>query len=263
MAAEATDGASTGGADAGARARTRAADRYALDTSRPGRGAATRDLAVRVALPAAGLLALLTGLGALIVGPWRDLPGETAVNRWFVERRTPGLTSLALAGSQIGQTETVIGLCLVLIAVTWWRTRQWWLAAVPGIAVATQAVVFLVSSAVVGRERPHVELLERAPPTSSFPSGHTGASVALYVTAALLARRLATTWARVVLVVLACALPLFVATARLYLGMHHLTDVLAGALNGAVCVWLAWHWVRRSPGGRSGHTRAWRARANE
>lgn len=202
---------------------------------------------MRVLVPAVGLLAALVGLGALIAGPLRDLPGETAVNRWFVERRTPGLTSLALGGSQLGETETVIGLCLLLVALVWWRTRRWWLAAVPGIAVATQAAVFLGSAAVVGRDRPEVELLERAPPTSSFPSGHTGAAIALYVTAALLARRIDRAWVRVPLVVVAGALPLLVAVARLYLGMHHLTDVLAGALNGAVCVWLAWHWRRRSP----------------
>lgn len=240
-------------------------DRFARDASRPTRRDAARDLGLRVVLPVLGLLALLTGLGALVVGPWHDLPGETAVNVWFVARRSAGLTPVALAASQLGQTETVIGLCVLLVAVIWWRTRQWWLAAVPAIAVATQAAVFLVASAVVGRDRPHVELLERAPPTSSFPSGHTGASIALYVTAALLARRIGRAWVRVPAVVLACAVPLLVAVARLYLGMHHLSDVLAGALNGAVCVWLAWHWLRRSPGAaepsgraeaRSAHTRA-------
>ncbi len=105
----------------------------------------------------------------------------------------------------------------------------------------------MTSALIVGRDRPNVDHLEDAPPTSSFPSGHTGASVAFYLSLALLVQRISTTWLRVLLTVVCAAVPLLVAVARLYMGMHHLSDVAVGALNGAVCVWLAWHYLRRTP----------------
>ncbi|MNW65153.1 phosphatidylglycerophosphatase B [compost metagenome] len=88
-------------------------------------------------------------------------------------------------------------------------------------------------------------MLDHAPPTSSFPSGHTGASTAFYLTLALLAQRVQNPALRVVLTVLAVLVPFAVGFARLYRGMHSLTDVLAGFVNGVVCAVLAWGYLRR------------------
>ena len=79
--------------------------------------------------------------------------------------------------------------------------------------------------------------MDVSPPTSSFPSGHTSASVALYLGIALLlvlrardGRMKATWWTLLVLV------PVGVAMTRMYRGMHHPSDVVASFLNGGVCV---------------------------
>ena len=79
--------------------------------------------------------------------------------------------------------------------------------------------------------------LDEAPPTSSFPSGHTGAAVALYGGLAVIAWLAAAPAAvRVLSTVIAVLLPLAVGLSRMYRGMHHLTDVLGGlALSG---IWL-------------------------
>jgi membrane-associated phospholipid phosphatase len=89
----------------------------------------------------------------------------------------------------------------------------------------------------VHRPRPPVPELDVAPPTSSFPSGHTAAALALYGGIAILllwiyGRRRAT---RVTAVVLFC-IPVAVGLSRLYRGMHYPTDVLMGALMGGL--WL-------------------------
>ena len=57
--------------------------------------------------------------------------------------------------------------------------------------------------------------------------------------------------------------PLLVSYARLYRGMHHLTDVLVGVVNGVVCALLAWYWLRRRSDVSSPQTRAIFARTNE
>jgi len=42
----------------------------------------------------------------------------------------------------------------------------------------------------------------------------------------------------------ALAIPLLVAFARLYRGMHHITDIAAGLLNGVICALLAVGWYK-------------------
>ncbi|GIG23243.1 hypothetical protein Cch01nite_39670 [Cellulomonas chitinilytica] len=219
--------------------------RYELDTSAPTFGSACRDLARRALLPAVVWWLVMVGIGLLIVGPLDDLPSETAVNRWFEAQRTAGLTSLTSVLSNIGQTQFIIGACVLVVALFWWRTRQWWLAVVPAIAIGLQSILFLTSSLLVGRERPDVELLDDSPPTTAFPSGHTSASTAFYVAVALLAQRIARPWLRWAVTVVCLLVPLLVGSARLYRGMHHLTDVLVGMANGLVCAFLAWRYLRR------------------
>ncbi|MGN8244915.1 phosphatase PAP2 family protein [Cellulomonas soli] len=223
-------------------------DRYADDPSRPTGREVGRDLAVRVAAPAVALWAVVVGVGLLLTGPWAAFGDrELALNEWFVEQRTATMDTVTLWWSNAGTTETVIGLCLIVGAVVWWRTRQWWYAIVPAVAVATQAAVFMLAALVVGRDRPDVPRLDDAPPTSSFPSGHSGASTALYVTLALMAHRIERTWLRVIVTVVLLVLPALVAYSRLYRGMHHLSDVAVGVLNGLVCTVLAWGYLRRTP----------------
>lgn len=219
--------------------------RYELDTSRPEGKQFWRDLAVRALAPALALWCVIVGLGFLIVEPLGDLPAGDGVEGWFAERRTPVMNTVTEWVGHLGMTEVIIGTTLVTAAYLWWRTRQWWFAVVPAIAVFVQAAIFLTSSLVVARERPDVEQLDDAPPTSSFPSGHTGAASALWFTLALLAQRLENRAARWAVTVLCLLVPFAVGVSRLYRGMHGPADVAAGLLNGAVCVVLAWGYLRR------------------
>jgi membrane-associated phospholipid phosphatase len=61
------------------------------------------------------------------------------------------------------------------------------------------------------------------------------------------------TWLRVIAVVVAVLVPCCVGYSRIYRGMHHLTDVIAGALLGAVWV-LVSYLVLRSAQRRYGHS---------
>lgn len=70
-------------------------------------------------------------------------------------------------------------------------------------------------------------------------------SVAFYLSLTLLARRIRRRWLRYLVTTLCVLVPLLVAYARLYRGMHHPTDVGIG--NGLVCVALGWRYLRRAP----------------
>lgn len=219
--------------------------RYARDTTRPTLRRALGDLGRRTLAPAVALWAVVVGLGLLIRGPLNDLPAEDALNAGLAADRTPVMDQVTSVWSNIGATFFIISTCLLVIALVWWRTRQWWFAVIPGIAVSVQSAVFVTAAAVVGRERPEVEKLDDSPPTSSFPSGHVGASTAFYLTLALLSRRIANPALRAVATTVCLLVPALVAYARLYRGMHHLTDVVVGVVNGVACAYLAWRYLRR------------------
>jgi len=222
--------------------------RYELDRSKPTFGESLRDLGVRVLAPAVVLFAVIVGIGLVIGGPLGGFQSETSVNRAIQDMRTKTWDSVTMVWSHIGNTEYVIGVCILVALIVWWRTKQWFYAAVPAIAIATQASVFVAATTLTGRDRPDVPHLDPAPPTSSYPSGHVGASTALYVTFAAMAQRIETPWLRRLVTTVCLIVPLLVAYARLYRGMHHLTDVLVGMANGLVCFLLAWFWLRRDAG---------------
>ncbi|MEG3614124.1 phosphatase PAP2 family protein [Isoptericola haloaureus] len=219
--------------------------RYELDTSRPTGKAAARDAATRALLPALGGWLVLIGVGFLVVGPLDDYPEGNAVEEWFAEHRTPTMNAVSEWVGRFGMTEVVIGVTALTVAILWWRTRQWWFAVVPALAVSLQSLLFITSSALVGRERPDVEKLDDAPPTSSFPSGHTGASTALWLTMAMLAQRIENPALRRVVTVVCVTIPFLVGLSRIYRGMHGPLDVVFGLLNGLLCVVVAWWYLRR------------------
>jgi len=205
-----------------------------------------RDLLTRAVGPGIVLWGVVVGLGLLITGPL------AAVDRWedhlaadFNRARTPVWDSITDIWSRLGNTEIVIATCVVVTAVLLWRTRDWRFSAVPAIAISLQATIFVIAANMVDRVRPPVLPEDPSPPTSSFPSGHVGASTALYTSFALLAaERIERDWLRRLVIGLCVLVPLLVSSARLYRGAHHLSDVLVGILNGLCCAFLAYGWYR-------------------
>ncbi len=222
--------------------------RWQDDTSRPTAKEAVRDLAVRALAPIAVWLLAVLGMGWLLTqGPLKELGiSEESVNRGLESSRTAFWDAVTLVFSWTGATVSITGVCLVVVALAWRRTKKWWLAVVPLIAISLQATVFFFTTLLIDRERPDVEKLDNSPPTSSFPSGHTGAATGLYFTLALMAFRIPNPILRRVVVGVCLAIPFLVATARLYRGMHHVSDVLVAIVNGSVAALLAWCWLRRS-----------------
>ena len=223
--------------------------RWRDDQSRPSAKEAGRDLAVRVLLPMTVWWLVVLAIGWSIAdGPLKDLGiREERFNTWLASGRTSLLNDITLFFSWTGATVSIIGVCVVVVAIVWWRTRQWWYAVIPLIAISAQALVFFFTTLLIDRQRPDVEKLDDSPPTSSFPSGHTGAATGLYFTLALMALRIKHPALRAIVVTVCLAIPFCVGSARLYRGMHHLSDVLVAMVNGLIACLLAWNWLRRDP----------------
>ena len=155
---------------------------------------------------------------------------------WLEGERTPGWTDASFIGSELSGGKVVVGL-LILVALVMAIMRRWRIGAFIVFAVAVESATYRATTLLVERRRPDVERLEGLPVDASYPSDHTAASVALYSGIALvLTSRLARGPARVAIWAVALAIPPIVALARMYRGMHHPIDVLAGVPIGIAAI---------------------------
>jgi membrane-associated phospholipid phosphatase len=193
----------------------------------------------RIVLPVAVLLLAMIGLGLLITKvlehSW-PFTVEDGINRGFAAHRTDPGNLITMIGSFVGSTPCIVAVTAIVAFILLKTMHSWREPLFLCAAVSAQALVFLFTTLAIDRQRPAVHHLDNSPPTSSFPSGHTSATTALYCGLALvLALHVRHTWAKA-LCWLLVVFPLYVAVSRLYRGMHHPSDVTASFLNAAVCI---------------------------
>ena len=161
---------------------------------------------------------------------------EVELNEWFAARRTDGLDRLAHIASIPSDTITVLGMMALLVIVFPLAVRRWHGWAFLVGALAMEVAVYQTSNTIVARPRPPVEQLEEVI-NFSFPSGHMAAAVTFYVGMVIvLSWHSVSRSVRLTAGVVALLAPLIVGTSRLYLGVHYVSDLLAGALLGLLSV---------------------------
>jgi membrane-associated phospholipid phosphatase len=162
---------------------------------------------------------------------------DAGISRWLAGERNGDLNEVTVLTSELGGTLTITILAVLTVAFAAFVWRRWREPMLVAVAVAGEVAIFLLVTMLVDRRRPPVPHLDEAPPTSSFPSGHTAATIALWGALAVLAsERARSKLVRGLFITLAVVLPLLVASSRLYRGMHYPSDVLGGVLLGGV--WL-------------------------
>jgi undecaprenyl-diphosphatase len=195
---------------------------------------------VRLVGGALALWGLLSLIGAFVTrvlaaGRGRSWDGDADV--WAASHRTASWNTITMFGSGLANTQTAIAVTVVVVLFLRWRLDRWYESWIVVAAIAGELTVFLAVTATVHRARPPVTELDAAPPTSSFPSGHTAAAIALYGCAAILLIRIYGRGPAIrVAAVALCCIPVIVGLSRLYRGMHYPSDILVGALGGGL--WL-------------------------
>ncbi|MBG0826559.1 phosphatase PAP2 family protein [Planomonospora sp. ID67723] len=201
--------------------------------------------AVRLILVPLALMAALTiGVGLLITKVLETTTigaNDRGVNEDLADGRTTFWSDVTDVMSGLSDTPVIVVSTAVLVVVFRLAFKRWNESIFLVVAVWSQSIIFLLSTVLAERKRPAVEHLDPAPPTSSFPSGHTSAAVAFYCGVALVltVHTQRHTILNALWWLVGLAIPLGIAYSRMYRGMHHLSDVAWGFLLGLVCVAVA------------------------
>ncbi len=114
---------------------------------------------------------------------------------------------------------------------------RWQPAVFVAIVMLGELGLFLSVTTIVDRARPHVTHLDGQLPTSSFPSGHTAATLCLYGALAILVVPRTRGPRRWLALGGAVLMPALVAWSRMYRGEHHPLDLAGGVV--LALLWLA------------------------
>lgn len=193
-------------------------------------------------------LSLLIGLGAavaaLIFFSWLtdqvfegDAEKFDAATRAAVHQlASPAMTVIMRFFSFIGSTLMLtIGTAIVVI---WFASRRWGREAkLFAITMIGGSLLNMTLKLTFKRSRP-IPFFDPWPPeTYSFPSGHSLMSACFFgALAAILNARIKKKRLRAIVWVLATVMFLLVGFSRIYLGVHHTTDVIAGF--AAALIWI-------------------------
>lgn len=194
----------------------------------------------RLSRSSAGGLMLTVGFGAVLglsvfVGVLFDMVDadfgfarfDESVARWGAANAGGALHEIHLIFTRLGGTVTVTIVAIVVGIWGWWRYGNphvaWFMVSV----TVGQALINSGLKWIVERDRP--DLAQMAPWSgSSFPSGHAAAAAATYAAVALVLTLRSSRAKRALAAALATFIALGVAATRALLGVHWLTDVLAG-----------------------------------
>ena len=176
---------------------------------------------------------------ALVVGAVYDMVNrgwglaewDRAVADWGARHATPASTEVLDWLTDLGSTGL---LAIVVVAVGAYDVvRRRSLNVVLFLVVVVVGVVAINNGLkwLVDRPRPDVpHLVDTSGP--SFPSGHSSAAAATWFAVALVISRIGRGRARFVAAVVAVLISVVVAASRVLLGVHWLTDVVAGLVVG-------------------------------
>jgi undecaprenyl-diphosphatase len=190
------------------------------------------------------ILGLAAAIGALIFFGWladEVLEGETRhfdeVTRAAIHQlASPAVTAIMRGVSFIGSTISLTvatGVIIVCFAMRK-RGRE---AKLLAITMIGAALLNMTLKLTFKRARPVPFFNLTAPETYSFPSGHSLMSCCFFgALAAILTGRIKRKRLRVVVWTLATAMFLLIGFSRIYLGVHHTTDVIAGFV--AAMIWI-------------------------
>jgi len=196
-------------------------------------------LALTLALVVAILGGLVLGALAYLMRTNAALVNiDNSVGQWEFDHASPLSTHGLHAVTQLADTYTVIALIAIVSVVEYLRLPNRWIPVFLVTVVVGEIVLVNVIKQALDRVRPAFDPAA-ASLGPSFPSGHSATAAATYAAVALVHARRRAPVTRALIAAGAVAIAVAVATSRVMLGVHWLSDAIAGLAFGwawfAVC----------------------------
>jgi membrane-associated phospholipid phosphatase len=156
---------------------------------------------------------------------------DNSVAAWGYVHRGPASTSGLKAITDLGSIRIVLVVAVVLALVEAIRHRNGWSFLFLLVVLAGMEATMLGVKELVGRLRPALDPAA-AQLGPSFPSGHSATAAAFYAAAALIIGRSLKRPTRQFVIAAAVAIAVAVATSRVLLDLHWLSDVIGGLSLG-------------------------------
>jgi undecaprenyl-diphosphatase len=178
---------------------------------------------------------LLVALAVVLGFTVKALPGvrliEDRLDPWIAAVRSPVADVVAVALDRLDTIPVVAGVMVVVLVIVG-LALSWRDAVAVVIVTAAAWASSLIVKIVVAQPRPALDLRRGLPvesTTLSYPSGHLAFVVVVAVVLASAAWR---TRARMPILVVGAIAAIVVGWSRLYVGVHHPTDLVGSVLLG-------------------------------
>jgi membrane-associated phospholipid phosphatase len=183
------------------------------------------------------LFSLAAGL-ALLASFYFDASAQA----WIAQHQNADTKNFMGSVSRLGDWPAHMMLGLGFLILAYWRRSQRWMRILAAmiLAFALAGAAARVIKISTGRARPDIQTEAgwNGPRLSSrynaFPSGHTATSTAFFATLALASWRIGLAF---------LVVPLLIGFSRMYVGAHHLSDVVGAALIGIVIAYAIVRWI--------------------
>ena len=193
---------------------------------------AATGLALTLALGLAVLGGALIGILAYLVRSSATLVhADFSAGQWGVDNATSWSTDVIRLITQLGSTYFIVIALVVVAVVEYVRIPNRWVPVFLVTVMVGDIVLVNTIKGILDRARPTFDpIAEKLGP--SFPSGHSAAAAAFYAAAALVLARRRSPRARALLAGGAVTIAVAVACSRVLLGLHWMSDVIAGLAFG-------------------------------
>jgi membrane-associated phospholipid phosphatase len=167
---------------------------------------------------------------------------DASAQAWIAQHQSADMKNFMRSVSRLGDWPAHIMLGLTFLTLAYWRRSQRWMRILAAmiLAFALAGAAARVIKISTGRARPDIQTEAgwNGPRFSSrynaFPSGHTATSTAFFATLALASWRIGLAF---------LVVPLLIAFSRMYVGAHHLSDVVGAAFIGIVIAYVVVRWI--------------------
>jgi membrane-associated phospholipid phosphatase len=194
-------------------------------------------VATGLALTLACAVIVLGGLVAavlayLVRGRTEVVRIDSGIAEWGGRNASGSATDVLTAISHVGEPTVVIALAALVAIAETIRTRSRWVIPFMALVVAGNGVITTTVKDLADRARPTLNPIAQTL-GPSFPSGHSSWSAAFFAATAFLATRARNRRARALVVGACTAAAAGIAATRVLLGVHWLSDVIAGLALGS------------------------------